>query len=174
MLTFGSALVLVVASQATWGEPLEWPDGAVVRRCYVSPVFIAELDGTDETARRLKVLAPEAVVVAAQAKVRMWRVPDAKGLQGASGLQLVPVLHDGKSTRAQQRVAVGGVLVRPKDGSAAATAQLAQRVRGEVRGSLIFVPTAPSVAAFAVAKELAHRDDVASATPNWWYPAKAK
>ncbi len=174
MMTLTSAVLAVALAQAGWGPPVEWQDDDRLRRAYESPVLVAELHGTEATARRLRELVPDAKLVLEQAVVRLWHVGDAATARALDELTLLPVLHDAKHSRAKPRVAVGGVLVFPKDPTAEAARSLAAQLGGAVHGRAVLVPSNPGRAAWELTAALAKRPDVASAHPNWWLPARGK
>lgn len=89
-----------------WGRPLEWRQGEVVQRVWVSPVLVAEVGPSPEGAQAVKQVDATAAVVAERAKVRLWRVKDAAQVRAALPTLLVAV-NDLPSTGSRTRVPVG-------------------------------------------------------------------
>lgn len=94
------------AAPVAWGAAVEWKEGEVARRAWVSPVLVAEAAPSPEGAAAVRRADASAQVVVERAAMRLWKVQDAARVR-AQVPALLEVLHDLKSTGSRARVPVG-------------------------------------------------------------------
>ena len=176
-----SALLAVVVSQVVapgaapkpvefagaWPTVVPWKDGAVERTVHLDESLVAERDGDEHTGAALR--SAGAMVSLSKGRMRLWRVERASVVLQADP-KLLPVYRDEGSTK--MRVPIGGVLVVPTKGVAAA--KLSAEVGGSVvANGVVRVQCAPTKV-FELARSLSTFAGVSWVQPDWWLGAQPK
>ncbi len=149
-------LVAIVAASPALATAQQryWYDAGVRRALWAESAVVAEF-GASATGK-------SAVLVPA-------------GLEKSVSTQRSPVFRDGPSSGAPLRALAGGVIVRVKEGTAAAERDalfvrlgIAQARPIGATQRVWFVPSPPGIDALELANRLHESGELESASPNWW------